>query len=150
MAAQFFGELQVRLSALPLSKGDLGITRATDLFSFAFLSSRFDTADLQSGLLASTSLPATDPALDTALALAPPTVRTAYAQLTARTGTSVAPQLQPILSTGLTPSGARSRRSGRASRGRDEDFAPVTSHTQSLMAEHFFAASAAQLLDIVE
>ena len=36
------------------------------------------------------------------------------------------------------------------SRKRDEDFAPATSHTQSLLAEHFFVASVAQLLDIVE
>ena len=70
--------------------------------------------------------------------------------MAACTGTSVAPQLQPILSSCLTPSGARSRGSSRASRGRDEDFAPATSHTLSLMAEHYLAASAEQLLDIVE
>ena len=72
MAAQCFGELHVKLYALPHSKGGLGITSATDIFAFAFLASRFDTADLQSGLLASAPLLAADPALDTFLALACP------------------------------------------------------------------------------
>ena len=146
MAAQYFGELQIRLSALPLSKGGLGITRATDIFSYAFLSSRFDTADLQTGLLASAPLITTDHTLDTALALAPPTIRTAYAQLAASNDTSVAPQLQASLLPGLTASGSCLRGPGRAWRGRDEDSAPATSHTQSLLAEQFFGASVSELL----
>ena len=77
-AAQFFGSLQILLSSLPLSQGGLGITLASDLFHFAFLSSRFDSLDLQTGLLASAALPRTDAAVVTALASAPAAVRTAY------------------------------------------------------------------------
>ena len=87
VTTQYFRDLQSKLASLPLSLGGLSITHASDLFCFAFLSSRFDTLDLQIGLLSLAPLPAADPALDSALALAPPSVRAAYAHLAARRGT---------------------------------------------------------------
>ena len=97
-------------------------------------------------MLASAPQPAINLALDTPLALALPAVRNAYAYLAAGTDTSVVPLLQPILSTGFTPSGARLHGSDLALRGRDEDPSPATSHTQSLLAEQFFVASEVQNL----
>ena len=149
VSAQYFGDLQSRLASLPLSLGGLGITRASDLFCFAFLSSRFDTLDLQTGLLSLAPLPAADPALDSALALAPPAVRAAFAQLAARSGTSAIPQLRSSRSTGVPFLASRRCGSGRSPHGDHEDAASATSHTQSHMADQFFVAAASQIRDSV-
>ena len=90
-ASLFFGELQVRISSLPLSMGGLGITRATDFLAFAFIALRHDTLKLQTDLLAASTLPPTDPALDTTLARAPITVCTTFAQLTTGDGALIVP-----------------------------------------------------------
>ena len=47
IVAEIFGDHQTRLTSLPLSLSGLGITNASYLFSFALLSSRFDTLDLE-------------------------------------------------------------------------------------------------------
>ena len=78
-AIQGFGSLQVLLSSLPLSKGGLGITRASDIFSLAFLSSHLNSLDLQSGLLASAMLPPNDAAVACTLTSAPDCISSAYA-----------------------------------------------------------------------
>ena len=149
-ASQFFGELQVRLSSLPLSMGGLGITRATDILAFAFIASRHDTLELLTGLLAASALPATDPALDTALAHAPATVRTAFAQLVTADGALDVPLPVPSASVGPVPRGSCSRRPGHVVPVCDEDSVSATPSSQSLLAEQFFVTVAAQVLDDVE
>ena len=149
-ASQFFGELNNRLSSLPLSMGGLGITRATDILAFAFIALRHDTVELQNGLLAASALPPTDPALDTALARAPITVCTALPQLATGDGALVVPLPVPSASMGLVPRGSRSRRPLRVVPDCDEDSVSTTPSSQSLMAEHFFVTVAAQVLDGVE
>ena len=119
MTALFFCDLEMWLFTLSFIKGSLGITCATDLFTCSFLSSALYIAELQFGLLSSTPLLAYDHVLDTIHALALPASRSAYAQLVAWTSTSSAPQLQPMLYTGLTSSGARLHGTGCTVRGRD-------------------------------
>ena len=148
--AQYFGSLQILLSSLPLSKGGLGITKAVDLFSFAFLSSSLDTQSLQAGLLASVALPPTDPAIHSALALAPPIIRTAYAQIAASDGTSVTPQRGSSSSSTHTARGTSLRGADRALAGSDEDTVSATPSSQSFLAEQFFVAAAAQACDLVD
>ena len=146
--AQFFRSLQVLLSSLPLSKGELGISRAVDFFSFAFLSSSLDTLPLQTGLLESASLSPVDLAIDRELA--PPDIRSAYAQLAACDGTSVTPLHRSSPSTGHTYDGTRPFGHDRASTACDEDTATATPSTQSLLVEHFFAAAATRACDLLE
>ena len=78
----------------------MGITRATDIF--AFLSSHFDTLDVQKGLLASAALVPTNHTLDIALALAPPAIRNAYAVLATSNGFPFAPQSHAFVPPNLT------------------------------------------------
>ena len=83
----------------------LGITHAIDILAFAFIPSRQDTVELQNGLLAASALPNIDPALDTALARAPATVRIAFAQLVTGDGGLVVPLPVPSAFVGLAPRG---------------------------------------------
>ena len=46
VAAKYLRDVQSQLASAPLSFGGMGITGASILFFFAFLSSRFDTHDL--------------------------------------------------------------------------------------------------------
>ena len=48
-AAQFFGSLQILLSSLPLSTGGFGITRASNIFHYVFLSSALITQKCKQG-----------------------------------------------------------------------------------------------------
>ena len=128
----------------------LGITHAIDILAFAFIPSRQDTVELQNGLLAASALPNIDPALDTALARAPATVRIAFAQLVTGDGGLVVPLPVPSAFVGLAPRGSRLRRLGRAMPDCDEDSVSATQSSQSLLAEQFFVTVAAQVLDGVE
>ena len=117
--------------------GGISITRATNLLAFAFIASRHGTLEPQSGLLAASTLSPADPALDTALASAPITVRIAFAQLTTSDGALVVPLLVPSASMGHVPCGSCLRRPARALPAYDEDFISTTPSSQSLLAEKF-------------
>ena len=104
------------------------------------------TDALETSLRASSALPATDPALDTALAPAPATFRTAYAQLVTGDRALDVPLHVPSASMGLVPLGSRSRRLGSAMPDYDEDSISATPSSQSVLAELFFVTVVAQEL----
>ena len=130
--------------------GGLVITRTIDILAFAFIASRHDTLELQSGLLPASALTATDPALDTALARAHTTVCTAFAQISTSDGTLVVPIPVPSAFAGLVPRGSRLRQRRRAVPDYDEDSVFATLSSQTLLMEQLFVTVAALVLDGVE
>ena len=83
---QYFGSLEDILLFLDLRKGGLGITRAVDLFPFAFLSSPLDSLALQTCLFIFLffyieTLPPTHAAIESALTYASANMCSMYAKL---------------------------------------------------------------------
>ena len=113
-AALFFEPLKVLHFSLPLSKGKQGITRASDLFSFTFVSSRLDTLELQSRSLVHAALSTTHTAVASAINFAHAGIRDAYVELAASDGSLGALLRGHSLSTCHTSCGTRSHGFGRA------------------------------------
>ena len=98
----------------------------------------------------STRLPSTDTATNLALALTPPVIRSAYAQLAAGDGTSVIPLHRSSFSTCHTSRGTYWIGPDRASADCDEDTVSAAPSTQSFLAEQFFVAATTRACDLVE